>query len=264
MRYQNPPLIEAVVGFKFARSKTPWDIIYFGKLHDRLQTAFPHLSKLSTEQTEVPVPSVGSMAVSVRPDLKRFTGEDGGVVITIGPTSLGISMLHRQLEGGHPGWEVLQDHAGKLFAIYTDVTEPDGAVEIGVRYVNSIEIDPGNFKLGDVLDPSSGLIPKMLENEDGPFSFRLDHIRTDKDDWSQREILHLRARMIHKESEKAELLLDIDEIFIVGEGRVFQGDPTGIGNMLHDSVYELFDRAVRKEIRASFGTSNANLERSSA
>src|SRR4051812_30058611 len=97
-RYQKPPVVEAVLEFQFQPSANPWDSVYFGKIHDRMLKVLdlPLMQPVAGAAIHLGPKGIG---FSQRGEVKRFTTREGGVVVTVGPGFLGVSILPRR----HPG-----------------------------------------------------------------------------------------------------------------------------------------------------------------
>lgn len=245
--YTDPPLLEAVVAFQFDQGDRPWDSIYFGKVHQELEAEFPVVETLAG--AEVQFDSQKSADFRISGELKRFKRADGGMVLTVGPATLGISVLPRDMPAGHPGWASLFETAQKVLRIYESVVQPARIQQIGVRYINVVTMPPAEFVLGDVLSDDSDLIPARMLKERNPFSFRYEHLLGTAPEGRFREVLQLVAQPAP--NQMAQFVLDIDEMW-----QAQSDDPPEVPvvcNRLHQSVYELFETLFRQDVKERFG-----------
>lgn len=254
--YRNPPLLEAVVAFQFRPGARTWDTVFFGKIHQEIEDRFPEVETLYSAEFEVNLTERGSASLRTGHELKRFTTSDRGMIITVGPGMLGVSVLPRQRTGGHPGWESLFETARHVLRIYEEVVAPAGIDQIGVRYINSLTQPLQGFVLGTLVADDTGLIPSRLLEERDSFSFRYEHIIGSGSDFVHREVLQLVAQPTQE--GVAQFVLDIDEIWQAREDA--NPDVEAIGDMLHDSVYQLFEGMLRPDVRAMFRPMNRTQE----
>jgi uncharacterized protein (TIGR04255 family) len=246
--YEKPPLVEAVLAFTFARNRVPWDSIYFGKLHDRVQNDFPMTGNVPGASIELS-PDRG-VQVRAAPEIKRFSRHDGGMVMTVGATILGVSVLPKRYPGGHPGWSELLRTAITSLQSYVAVTKPDEIAQIGVRYINAITIDPETFLLRSIIAADAAIIPAALLEERNPFSLRVERTRSSVPPGRFQEVVALQARPARQGS--GELVLDADELFL---GGLNPSDPDRVREVaeeLHEAIHGVFSTVIREDVRETF------------
>src|SRR4051794_29412137 len=93
-RYLRPPVVEAVLELQFLPPAHPWDTVFLGKIHDRLLKVVDVPNVHPVQQA---VLSIGAKGVDLAPrhfaESKRFASPQGGLVLTVGPNMLGVSIL---------------------------------------------------------------------------------------------------------------------------------------------------------------------------
>lgn len=248
-RYDTPPLIEAVVALQFRPGAQPWDSVYFGEILREIKGDFPRVE--TVVGAEIRIDEQGAPPIfRPAPELKRFLRTDGGMVVTVGPEMLGVSVLPPSMpEGQHPGWETLFSEAKRLLGIYRAVVAPGGVHMLGVRYINAVEEPLEESTLSRLFSAESGVVPPKLLNEGRPFAFRYEHLREDTPQYVHREVFQLTAQA--SGNNLARFVLDVDELWQArGES---QPDIDRVGNLLHDAVYDAFHTLFTPEARARFG-----------
>ncbi len=246
--YEKPPLVEAVLAFTFARYTVPWDSIYFGKFHDRVQRDFPMVGNIPGASIEMSGET--RVRVHAAPEIKRFARHDEGMVMTVGANLLGLSVLPKKYPGGHPGWPTLLHTALASLQSYVTVTKPDEIVQVGVRYINAIPIDPATFLLRTIIADDATIIPAALLEERNPFSLRVERTRGTASTRRLQEALALQARPSPHGS--AELVLDVDELSLGSVDSSDQDRLSEVAGELHDAVHGVFSTVIRDDVRDSF------------
>lgn len=248
-RYESPPLVEAVVEFQFEPGARGWDSLFFGKIHLELQEEFPDSETIAGAQLEFGAKN--AISFSQLPEMKRFQRHDGGVVVTVGPNLVGFSVLPPKISGGHPGWEWVRAQAVELRDVYQKIVGPGGVRRLGVRYINAIPIEPGEFRLRDVLAEESGWVPDALLEEQNPFSYRLERTLVSAEEHSHTQVLQVVAGPF---PNGARLMLDVDQVWNTpGHHVVETGEVESTLDRLHDAVHRVFETIIRDDILTSFG-----------
>lgn len=144
-KYMNPPIIEALCELTFELpSDTPVNFITLpGLLQAKLGDAYSGQPREQRVQS-VTVP-VGSELdrIQVQDQMVRLQllTKDGTRVLSVGPNTLGISMLAPY---GDDGWEgEFQPRIKAALSAYMAIAAPLAVTRIGMRYINQIELpDP--------------------------------------------------------------------------------------------------------------------------
>lgn len=246
--YRNPPLLEAVVEFQFVPPSGGWNPVFLGKVHSQIEEEFPRVEAVTGTRVEFGQ-EAGLVAVRPAPEASRFLQEDGGVVATVGPDVLGLSVLPSKRAGGHPGWDWLRDRALDLLQTYQVVVRPQQVLRIGVRYINAIPIIPGQFRLGQLVTAESGLVPAALLGEQNPFSYSVERVLTADQRGRHVEGIQLSAQAVGRDA--ARLMLDVDQVWIP-EPAEEPGSPRAVMEELHAAVHRVFTTVVRPEVLESF------------
>ncbi|HYJ78444.1 MAG TPA: TIGR04255 family protein [Longimicrobiaceae bacterium] len=244
IRYRSPPLVEAVIEFQFVREEN-WNPAFL----DELRTQFPEFSR------EEPL-HVAAVPLSNRPvgmerhhEVRRFWRGDSGMALTVGPQLVAVSALPPKMPEGHQ-WEHLRDIGLRACDIYMKVSAPRTIRQIGLRYINSVAINPAEFVLETYVDPSSGYIPTSLLGERKPFSFRLERIHSVSKTQVRHEIVALAAEGDPVHGPR--VLLDIDEVSVPGHP-ITLSSKRRIVEEMHNAVQQVFGSVIRAEVLQGFG-----------
>lgn len=135
LRYQKPPLVEALCGLRFASiEERRWDWTIPEMLHDRIRDQFP----IRREQHVVEMPLAGPVPLgpATQPiERLQFESGDGNTIVQVGPDLLAVNSLRR-----HLGWPELRDLLFSVLVAYREIAAPPGIATVAVRYINRVEI----------------------------------------------------------------------------------------------------------------------------
>lgn len=179
----------------------------------------------------------------------RFSNAGGGLVLTVGPGLLGISVRPDKLERGYPGWAVLHRIALDLLAKYQALMGVTRALQIRVRYINAIPITPGTFLLGDYLSPTTRLIPEVFRSEANPFSLRTSRLAYASEEWGRNESVRLAAGF--DEERNPRLFFQIDQIALGSSGLSLQF-ASKYCEELHAAAHNVFADVLSQTLLESF------------
>lgn len=249
-RYRKPPVIEVVLEFQFHPSSRPWDTVYFGKLHDRMNTVVALPTVQSVHGAAITLgPGGAAVQTALEVSTKRFAAADEGLVITVGPSLLGVSLLPQKRQEGHPGWPRLLETALRLLPIYEEVVRPNGVHQVGLRYVNVLPVNTERFHLRDYIAHDSGYLPPRFNDLREPFEFRIDHYSSAEAGFVRREVLRIVAQP--HPNGGGQLVVDIDEIASTPTG-VQPDRLVEVCERLHAKAWTVFDSVFTPGIRESF------------
>jgi len=149
---RNAPIVEAVIEIR-ARAEAPWDESTV--LHDlkaKLASDYPKVlsqNELRGQISFIP----GQAAESATPDLKWrglvFRSEDERHVAQFNRDGFSFSRLRP-----YESWDQLYIEAMRLWHFYRDLARPTEAQRIGLRFINRIELRPGEVRFGDYIQPA--------------------------------------------------------------------------------------------------------------
>jgi|YNPMSStandDraft_1061717.scaffolds.fasta_scaffold36609_3 uncharacterized protein (TIGR04255 family) len=132
-RLRHPPLVEALVEFRFAPDRWDWTIP--GRLYEKLEQEFPHRQEVRPLTVSFPAPPFQSMPPTVLPAPERiqFKRRDGTAMVQSGPGLLVINQLRP-----YPTWEKFRELVVKAYEIHRAIAGDIPLTRIGMRYINHI------------------------------------------------------------------------------------------------------------------------------
>jgi uncharacterized protein (TIGR04255 family) len=190
LRYQKPPLIEALCEARFASTdEHRWDWAIPDMLYERIRERFP----TRRERHAIDIPFTGPVppGLATYPiEYLQFASIDDNTMVQVGPDLLAVNSLH-----SHSGWPDLRDTLLDVLAAYREIAAPSGIAMAAVRYINRVEIpDVSGFVLeryfkvlpsmpaGAPRDVSAFVIHTEVEYEDPAAIFRFRFGTTESSD----------------------------------------------------------------------------------
>jgi len=136
-QYDSPPLVEALVEFKFT-SEQPWDWTIPGLFFGRIRDTYPVRQEKTLLNLSIQTP--GAAPQELRPGLERlqFFSEDRSRLVQVGPNLLAVNQLQ-----GYPGWDGFREVVLNRLDDYSAEAHPTGLQSVAIRYIDRVVI-PGN------------------------------------------------------------------------------------------------------------------------
>lgn len=174
--YSKSPLIEAVCDFRFSSSQ-PWDWTIPGLFYEQIRDMFPVKEQLNAVETLID-PNQGKFIQQAQPKL-QFASEAHDAVIQVAPDNLSIHQLRP-----YDGWINFKKRTLEYLQMYGKAAAPTGLINIGLRYVNHIELPYTKMELEDyfhvlphVPHPIPQIFPSFLLNVDVPYDSPISGLR---------------------------------------------------------------------------------------
>lgn len=135
LRYQKPPLVEALCEVRFASTEERrWDWTIPGMLYERIRDRFP--TRRERHTFDLPFAGPVSPGMATHPiEYLQFASVDDNTMVQVGPDLLAVNSLHP-----HSGWPDLRDTLLDVLAAYREIAAPSGIAMAAVRYINRVEI----------------------------------------------------------------------------------------------------------------------------
>lgn len=134
--YRNPPIVEAVVEFRFAPG-VPWAEHHLEQLTHRFQGEYPAPPQ-QRGRLDVQVGLHGT-DVSAQGNLAfqglLFRSANGTAAVGVGENLLTVHVL-----APYPGWASLLPRALSALQLYAQIATPTGLLEVGLRYIDQIKV----------------------------------------------------------------------------------------------------------------------------
>lgn len=166
-KYKNPPVVEALCEIYFHESK--WDGTLPGLFFEKVKESYPKKRELEQIGVQVSV-SKETQAAQVQRGARRiqFIKEDGSRLIQIENNLLVINQLRP-----YPKFEDWKPVVDEMLGYYSEVAQPRGIRQMGVRYINRVIIPAPEFKMEDYFNLYPE-VPESLGAMHGRFMMRLE------------------------------------------------------------------------------------------
>ena len=235
----NAPIIEAIIEFQFSVSDNV-TIEMLREVADVLKTDFPQQEEkrssifkavIKSSGPETEVHDGGLVGISAK-------NSDNKNIVQLFRDRFSFSQLPP-----YQNWELLEEHAIKIWNIFLDKTKIDGVNRVGVRFINKIELD---LPLDDFNDYIVGapVVPDGLPQFLGAFDMRL--IIPNKDIEAD-GIINMSMSGFDKEKNVVPVILDVD----VGKTGRMQSDEESLHKTLAELRHyknELFFRNITERV----------------
>jgi len=165
-RYANPPVIEALCEVYFRGSA--WDATVPGTFYQRVRERFPKKGETRDFEIEVGFSPAALSTKAAHPELRsQFSREDGSRMIQLRRDLIVVNQLRP-----YPHFEEWRPEVVEGVRNYRELANPAGIAQIGVRYLNRIEVPSDTVKMEDYfqLYPE---IPAQLGAMHGSFMMRV-------------------------------------------------------------------------------------------
>ena len=161
-KYKNPPLIEALCGIQFEPDAS-WDLAIPGLVYEEVKKDFPKRRPVKVIEGNLTADQEGVKQQMRTTERIQFLRDDRKVLIQVGPNFLSVNHLKP-----YSTWVEFLPLIQQGFDVYRRIAKPKGIQNIGLRYINRIEIPVQEIKIEDYLQfyPFLG---KQLPQEHGPF-----------------------------------------------------------------------------------------------
>lgn len=131
--YPNPPIVEAVVEFRFTAGK--WSPEIFTRLLEQVRTSYGGLPRIQRQvelHADLTGPELKTTGTAV-PQGLLIPSEDGKRVFGLNGRILSVHVL-----APYPGWERFLEQVRAAFSTYVAIVAPQGLECVGVRYIDRI------------------------------------------------------------------------------------------------------------------------------
>lgn len=237
-KYKNPPISEAICAFQFGQDSS-WDFTVPGLVYEKVQTIFPKRSQIARVTVGI-LPDGEEIAQQLVP-VMRFSSEDEKVLMQVGADFLSVNHLKP-----YSSWKTFLSLIQESFKVYLDVAKPESIQRIGLRYINTIDVQHKNINLEDYFE-FRPYIGSRLPRTIGPFmmSVQLPYENL-------RDVLNLRLISVAGIStEFATIILDLD-YFTLQPKEVKLDDVFTWIETAHLHVEEAFEASITDQLRQLF------------
>ena len=166
-KYRKPPVVEALCEVYFSDSK--WDDTIPGAFYERVKVDFPEKKQRQIQEAQIALGrGAASAGVQTLPPWMQFVTEEGDRMIQIAENLLVVNQLCP-----YPHFEEWEPIVYRALGIYNELTQPQTATQVGLRYINRIQIPGTKITMGEYFTIYPQL-PNPLGNTHGPFLVRVE------------------------------------------------------------------------------------------
>ncbi len=241
-KYKNPPLVEALCEFRFI-SDEPWDLTLPGLIYEKVKKEFPHRQQqLGIDVQFRPTEKGLEHKIEPAPPRIQFLNEDKNALIQIAPDLLVVNQLKP-----YPNWERFKKKILEIFRIYKEIARPRSFRNIGLRYINIIEINEQKIELKEYFR-FYPYIPNDLPEDFDSFLVRAEF---PFESAKERLILTL-TRVIPKNPDVISILLDLYYAAVAPEYIPFDKVEEWL-EKAHERIENAFESSITDKTRELFG-----------
>jgi len=240
-KYKNPPIVEILCEFIFIPGK-PWDITIPGLFYEKVRDKFPEKKQQVGFGVEFG-PKEGRVEQKIKMAAPRmqFLRSDKTALIQVGTNLLVINHLKP-----YPTWNEFKPMIFENLNYYKDIANPKGFKQIGLRYINKIDIPGDSIKMEDYFNfyPT---IPKELPQIHSAFNI---NVKVPYKDNYEYLALTLRSAISEK-PEVVSIILDLYYIMAMPEKVSFEQVDGWIENA-HTTIEKAFESCITDKCRNLF------------
>lgn len=239
-KYKKPPVVEALCEIFFNDSK--WDSTIPGLFFDKIKGNYPKKRELEQIGVEVSIAKdIQNQRIRRRDKRIQFFKEDMSQLIQIEKDMLVVNQLKP-----YPRFEDWKPAIDSMLSLYDNLTKPKGIRQIGIRYINRINIPHLKFKMEDYfyLYPE---VPQSLEAIHGKFMMRLEILPKNK---GHHLIITFGSAPANSPGVSTEML-DIYDIFSLPE-QISINDVDKYIMGAHENIELAFENSITQKTRDLF------------
>ena len=234
VRYEKPPLIEAVCEFRFAEIGVQ-PVLIPGRYYERVCTEYPEIEVKRGFGLQAGGPEVEM----VTEERTVFRNPVANRLVQIGHGMLAINQLRPYTD-----YATFRHEIEARLTDYKAVAQPKKLVKLGLRYINRLPVSEDQ-NLRAVLDVGFKL-PRGVGAMPDPYLLRLEFPHNNGRD---RLILIVAKAADHQESTG--VMLDLDYVLAKPE-ETQETNPVQWMDSAHDTIERVFHACITKETIASF------------
>jgi uncharacterized protein (TIGR04255 family) len=237
-QYKKPPIIEAVLEFRFDGTLSERDMV---RLKERLERNFP-----STEEQRNFQVTLGKEAATKQLGVAgyKLTSKNAVDVVLIQQQAFVTSRL-----APYEGWEKLIENAKANFAVFEKVVGFKRVVRIGTRFINRIDVPVAKLAdkdIGDLLKIKIEL-PSGIASSKGSYSLAINFVHGDSGMKVLAQVAVGEPVLIEHASVFVDIDCAIDENIPANSGQVWTMVDT-----MRDAKDDIFEGFLTEEARELF------------
>lgn len=240
-KYNNPPLAEALCEFQFIPSQ-PSDMTIPGIFYEKISANFP----IKQPQFGLGVnfqAQEGGLAQKVEMSQRmQFFRSDKVALMQLGTDLLTVNHLKP-----YPGWEDFKPMISEGIQIYRDVAKPKSLKQIGLRYINKIEIPEIPAEVTDYFE-FYPFIPKSLPQDHESFQSVVEFPYEKGRD----KLVVILASIFPEKQNTVLILMELQYVMVMPE-RISLDDVPDWIEQAHEVISNAFEACITDKSRKIFG-----------
>lgn len=234
VRFENPPLVEAVCEFRFAEIGVQ-PVLVPGRYYERVKAEYTDIEV----SRKVGVQAGGQELAMATEEVTVFHNRSANRLVQIGLGMLAINQLRP-----YSDYATFRREIEARLADYREIALPKRLTRLGLRYINRLPV-PEDRNLGAVLHVGFK-VPQTLPGPPDPYLLRLEFVYQ-----GGRDRLFLITAKAPSRQDGSEVVLDLDYVLLkpdqVGEKELMEWVDTA-----HDTIESVFHASVTKAALVSF------------
>lgn len=204
LRYQKPPLVEALCEVRFASAPDKqWDWAIPGMLYGKIQDRFPTRRERHALDISIPMGGPIPLGPPTRSiERLQFVSADESTIVQIGPDLLAVNSLRP-----HLGWPELRDTLLHVLSAYRSIATPTSIAAAAVRYINRVEVP---LRQGFALERYFAVLPGLPEGVPQTVSTFLIHTEVGYEDPAA--LFRFRFGTTESKPDAAAFMLDYEHL----------------------------------------------------
>lgn len=234
VRYETPPIVEALCEFRFGQTDVQ-HVLIPGRYYERIHTDYPDIETRRGVGIEA-----GKELAMVTEERIVFRNPSATRLVQIGPGMLAINQLRP-----YPDYRTFRREIETRLSDYRAVAHPRELTKIGLRYINRLTL-PEDQTLEAILRVGFK-VPESLGAKADPFLLRLEFPYQ-----AGRDRLILILAKAPDDTEAPGVMLDLDYV-LVKPGQVREERLMEWVDIAHETVEDVFHMSVTEAALGSFG-----------
>lgn len=234
VRFENPPVAEAVCEFRFEQIRVHSALIP-GRYYERVKDAYSGIEM----RRGVGLQAGGQELTMATEERTVFRNPAANRLVQIGPGMLAISQLRP-----YPGYVTFRQEIQARLLDYKAVASPKGLTRIGLRYINRFT-EPEDHALEAILHVGFK-VPQALGAKADPYLVRLEFSYQ-----ADRDRLILIVAKAADQPEEPGVMLDLDYV-LVKPDQIEEGELMAWVDTAHETIEDVFHMCVTGTALASF------------
>ena len=234
VRFENPPLVEAVCEFRFGETGVQ-RVLIPGRYYERVKAEYPEIEL----RRGVGVQAGGQELTMATEEITVFRNPSAKRLVQLGFGMLAVNQLRP-----YSDYAAFRGEIEKRLADYRTVALPKRITRLGLRYINHLAV-AGGQKPETVLNVGFR-VPQSLPGKPDPYLLRLVFSYS-----AGRDQLILIAAKAPGHQNGSKVVLDLDYV-LVKPDLIEEKDLMKWVDAAHDTIEEVFHSSVTKAALASF------------